>query len=61
MTKNNDQPLWGIHAGATGEAHALFHNHNVVALGNEAFDSRYKGALPLKRVYVPEAVLGEGR
>ena len=26
----------------------------------EAFDSRYKGTLPLKRVYVPEAVLGSG-
>ena len=25
----------------------------------EAFDSRYKGALPLKRVYVPEGVVGE--
>ena len=29
--------LWGIHAGATGEAHALFHNHNVIALGWDAF------------------------
>lgn len=26
----------------------------------EAFDSRYKGALPLKRVYVPEGTLGSG-
>lgn len=31
------EPLWGIHAGATGEAHTLFHNHNCIALGWETF------------------------
>lgn len=34
---NTDHPLWGIHAGATGDAHSLFHNHNCIALGWEAF------------------------
>lgn len=57
-TKPTDPPLWGIHAGAAGQAHALFHNHNCIALGGDAFDARYKGALPLKRVYVPEGVVG---
>lgn len=35
--KQNDQTLWGIHAGAAGEAHALFQNHHCVALGWAAF------------------------
>lgn len=146
--KSNDQTLWGVHAGAVGEAHTLFTQQNCIALswpgadrgvdiiatrdelgfeppivkvqvksssgaigrpdvqafyGNvdnsendlfvalggftaqavefarsrsnlhlidgdalvnlilthyEAFDARYKGTLPLKRVYVPEAILG---
>lgn len=29
----NDAPLWGIHAGATGDAEKLFLQSNVVALG----------------------------
>jgi len=36
-TRISDQTLWGIHAGATGDAHALFHNHNCIALSWEAF------------------------
>ena len=39
MPKNSDpiQTFWGIHAGATGDAHSLFHNHDCIALGWEAF------------------------
>jgi restriction system protein len=37
MTKSNDQVLWGIHAGQTGDAHTLFINHNCVALGWNRF------------------------
>lgn len=35
--KPNDRTIWGIHAGATGDAHALFHNYDCIALGWEAF------------------------
>ncbi len=50
MNETANPTLWGIHAGASGDGHGLAHYG--------AFDSRYKGALPLKRVYVPEGVLG---
>lgn len=32
-TNPTDITLWGIHAGATGDADALFLNHDCVALG----------------------------
>jgi restriction system protein len=32
---------------------------NLIYLHYERFDSRYKGLLPLRRVYVPEAIEGE--
>ena len=37
MIKPNDQTLWGIHAGATGDAHHLFMEQTCVALGWDAF------------------------
>jgi len=37
MNRATDQTLWGIHAGATGDAHTLFQARNCVALGWEAF------------------------
>ena len=33
VTAKIDPTLWGIHAGQTGDAHSLFLNQNVVALG----------------------------
>ncbi len=33
MTKTTEQAIWGGHAGCTGEAHSLFVNHKVIALG----------------------------
>lgn len=47
MAKPTDHPLWGIHAGATGDAHRLFLDHNCVALGWEAFGDLSK--LPANR------------
>lgn len=49
--------VWGIHAGKTGD---LIDGEELVDLileHYEDFDSRYKGFLPLKRVYVPEATI----
>ena len=56
---NTDQILWGIHAGATGEAHRLFLTGNCIALGwdrlgdlselsadREAFKARYAELYP---------------
>lgn len=68
--KANKTTLWGIHAGRTGNADSLFLNGNYVATGwhevgdlsslapehYDQFDSRYKGLLPLRRVYVPEPI-----
>lgn len=31
--KGSEKTVWGIHAGKTGDAHSLFMEHNVVALG----------------------------
>lgn len=31
--KGNERTVWGIHAGKTGDAHSLFMEHSVVALG----------------------------
>jgi restriction system protein len=58
-TSTNDQTLWGIHAGATGDAHTLFVKHNCVALGweemgdlsalppnREAFKAEYNRVYP---------------
>jgi len=55
MASNN---LWGIHAGRTGDADALFLKHNCIALGwaemgnlsqipadREAFRSKYQAAI----------------
>jgi restriction system protein len=44
---NKTNQLWGIHAGAAGEAHDLFHNHNCIALGWAAFEDL--AALPPHR------------
>ncbi len=33
MTIKNDRVIWGIHAGATGDADSLFFKYNVIALG----------------------------
>lgn len=54
-----DRTLWGIHAGRTGDADTLFHEHDVVALGwedignlsnlganREAFKARYAEVYP---------------
>ncbi len=30
---DTDVLVWGIHAGKTGDAHSLFMNHNVIAIG----------------------------
>lgn len=53
--KENDTTLWGIHGGKTGEADALFLRGNVIALGWSKVGD-LKGLLPLRRVYIPEAV-----
>jgi restriction system protein len=45
--KLNDSTLWGIHAGATGDAHNLFTQRNCVALGWDAFGDL--SALPPNR------------
>jgi hypothetical protein len=45
----SEPTLWGIHASKLGEAHALF----------LAFDSRHKGILPLKRIFVPESLIAQ--
>lgn len=59
MNGNEDQVVWGIHAGKTGDAHGLFLNENCVALGwnrindlsnlpdaREAFKEQYSAAYP---------------
>lgn len=59
MASNN---LWGIHAGRTGDADALFLKHNCIALGwaemgnlsqipadREAFRSKYQASYPLAK------------
>ena len=45
----SEPTLWGIHAGKLGEAHTLL----------LTFDSRYKGILPLKRIFVPESLIAQ--
>ena len=37
IPKSSDQTLWGVHAGAVGEAHALFTQRNCIALSWSAF------------------------
>jgi restriction system protein len=63
------QKLWGIHAGRTGDAHSLFLNKSVVAIGwtamgdlskipptREAFKAAYAKAYPdAKPVLSPRA------
>ena len=46
-SKLTDQTLWGMHAGATGDAHRLFLEQKCVALGWEAFGDLSK--LPANR------------
>jgi hypothetical protein len=33
MAQKQIQTIWGIHAGKTGDAHTLFKENNVMALG----------------------------
>jgi restriction system protein len=44
---SNDKALWGIHAGKTGDADALFLKKNVIAIGWDAMGDL--GALPPNR------------
>lgn len=69
MTIKSDKVLWGIHAGATGDADSLFLKNNVIALGwkdmgdvgklppnRDAFMKRLLEALPgKKKGYYPLA------
>jgi len=59
MAAVSEITVWGIHAGRTGDAHALFHGHSVIALGwprmgdlselpadREAYKEKIKEAYP---------------
>ena len=52
-------PIWGIHAGKTGDAHALFLGKNVVAVGWGAVGDL--SALPQDREAFKAAVKPEKR